>query len=312
MKILVALGGNAILRSGGKGTAVEQQAAIDSTSKKLVRIIGEGHNIALTHGNGPQVGNILLAYDSAKSVLAPMPLDVCGAQSQGMIGYMLQQSIENQLKSVRIAKSVATVLTQTVVSATDRAFANPTKPIGPFYDEAESKELERKKGWSMINDSNRGFRRVVPSPDPVSFLEVETIKSLFDKGTLVIAAGGGGVPVIKDAKSGRYVGVEAVIDKDLAAALLARLLGVDLLMILSDVDGVFLDYGKPKQRLVDTVSVREARKYLGTGQFPAGSMGPKVEAAVRFIESGGKRAAIGSLERVEAVLGGEAGTDFHR
>ncbi len=312
MKILVALGGNAILRSGGTGKAAEQEATIDSTSKRLVGIIREGHDIALTHGNGPQVGDILLAYDSAKSVLPPMPLDVCGAQSQGMIGYMLQQSLENELKSVGIAKRVATVLTQTVVSAADRAFANPTKPIGRFYDEAESKELEKRNGWSMVNDSNRGFRRVVPSPDPVTFLERETIKSLFDGGTVVLAAGGGGVPVVQDAESGRFVGVEAVIDKDLGAALLARLLEVDILMILADVDGVFLNYGRPKQNLVDEMSVQEARKYLAEGQFPPGSMGPKVEAAVRFIESGGKRAVIGSLERVEATLAGEAGTNFYR
>ncbi|MGD0146577.1 MAG: carbamate kinase [Nitrososphaerales archaeon] len=312
MKILVALGGNAILRNGGKRTAAEQRATIDSTSKKLARLIGEGHDIALTHGNGPQVGDILLAYDSAKSVVSPMPLDVCGAQSQGMIGYMLQQSLENQLRSAGIVKNVATVLTQTVVSATDKAFANPTKPIGQFYDEVESKELERKNGWSMIDDSNRGFRRVVPSPNPVSFLESETIKCLFDDGAVVIAAGGGGVPVVKDVRSGRYTGVEAVIDKDLAAALLARLLGVDLLMILADVDGVFLDYGKPEQKLVGRMSIREARKYLAEDQFPAGSMGPKVEATVRFIESGGKRAVIGSLEKVEATLDGEAGTDFYR
>jgi len=312
MKILVALGGNAILRNGGKRTAAEQRATIDSTSKKLARLIGEGHDIALTHGNGPQVGDILLAYDSAKSVVSPMPLDVCGAQSQGMIGYMLQQSLENQLRSAGIVKNVATVLTQTVVSATDKAFANPTKPIGQFYDEVESKELERKNGWSMVDDSNRGFRRVVPSPNPVSFLESETIKCLFDDGAVVIAAGGGGVPVVKDVRSGRYTGVEAVIDKDFAAALLARLLGVDLLMILADVDGVFLDYGKPEQKLVGRMSIREARKYLAEDQFPAGSMGPKVEATVRFIESGGKRAVIGSLEKVEATLDGEAGTDFYR
>jgi carbamate kinase len=312
MKILVALGGNAILRRGGTGTAAEQEATIDSTSKRLVGIIGEGHDVALTHGNGPQVGDILLAYDLAKGVLSPMPLDVCGAQSQGMIGYMLQQSLENELKFVGIMKSVATVLTQTVVKATDRAFANPTKPIGQFYDEAEAKDLERRNGWSMINDSNRGFRRVVPSPNPVSFLESETIKCLFDEGTVVIAAGGGGVPVVKDTGSRRYIGVEAVIDKDLAAALLAGLLGVDLLMILADVDGVFLNYGRPEQRLVDKMSVQEARRYLAEGQFPAGSMGPKVEAAVRFIESGGKRAVIGSLERVEATLGGEAGTNFYQ
>jgi carbamate kinase len=308
----VALGGNAILRNGGTRTAAEQEETIDSTSKKLVEMIGKGHEIALTHGNGPQVGDILLAYDLAKSALSPMPLDVCGAQSQGMIGYMLQRSLENGLKSVGISKKVATVLTQTVVSATDRAFASPTKPIGQFYDEAEAKSLERRNGWSMINDSNRGFRRVVPSPEPVSFLESETIKCLFDEGTVVIAAGGGGVPVVEDARTGRYVGVEAVIDKDLAAALLARLLGVDLLMILADVDGVFLNYGMPEQRLMGRMSVKEAKEYLAQGQFPAGSMGPKVEAAVRFVESGGRRAVIGSLERVEATLSGEAGTEFYR
>lgn len=308
----MALGGNAILRRGGTGTAAEQEATIGSTSKRLVGMIREGHDIAITHGNGPQVGDILLAYDSAKRVLSPMPLDVCGAQSQGMIGYMFQQSLENELKSVGLAKSVATVLTQTVVSATDPAFANPTKPIGRFYSEVEARNLEKRNGWSMINDSDRGFRRVVPSPNPVSFLESGTIRCLFDEGTVVIAAGGGGVPVVQDAGLGDYVGVEAVIDKDLGAALLARLLGVDLLMILADVDGVFLYYGRPERKLVDKLSVQEAREYLSEGQFPAGSMGPKVEAAVRFIESGGKRAVIGSLERVEATLGGEAGTSFYR
>jgi len=312
MKILVALGGNAILRSGQTGTAAEQEATIDSTSKKLVGIIKKGHEIALTHGNGPQVGDILLAYDSAKKALPPMPLDVCGAQSQGMIGYMLQQSLENELKFAGIVKRVATVLTQTVVSATDRAFANPTKPIGRFYDAAEARNLEKRNGWSMINDSNRGFRRVVPSPDPVSFLEGQTIKSLFDEGTIVVAAGGGGVPVVLNARSGKYVGVEAVIDKDLGAALLAKLLQVDLLMILADVDGVYLNYGRPIQKFVHEMRVKDARRYLAKGQFPPGSMGPKVEAAVRFIESGGKRAVIGSLERVDATLGGKAGTNFYR
>jgi len=312
MKILVALGGNAILRSGGIGTAAGQEETLDSTSKRLVEVVRAGHEIALTHGNGPQVGDILLAYDSAKSALSPMPLDVCGAQSQGMIGYMLQQSLENELKSVGIKKSVATVLTQTVVDASDQAFDNPTKPIGQFYNQTEVKGLERRKGWSMINDSNRGFRRVVPSPNPISILEGEIIKALFDHGVIVIAAGGGGVPVVWDAGSGRYVGIEAVIDKDLSAALLANLLTVDLLMILTDVDGVFLNYGKPSQRFVGELSVEEARKYLAEGQFATGSMGPKVEAAARFIESGGKRAVIGPLESIEATLAGAAGTNLYQ
>jgi len=308
----VALGGNAILPSGESGTAAEQEATIDSTSKKLVRVISEGHDIAITHGNGPQVGDILLAYDSARGVLPAMPLDVCGAQSQGMIGYMLQQSLENALRSAGIKKSVVTVLTQTVVSATDPALADPTKPIGRFYDEVEARDLKKRNGWSMINDNNKGFRRVVPSPNPVAFMESGTIKSLFDQGTVVIAAGGGGVPVVRDSRSGGCVGVEAVIDKDLGAALLARLLEVDLLMILADVDGVFLNYGSREEKLQDKMSVQDARRYLSEGQFPPGSMGPKVEAAARFIESGGKRAVIGSLDKVEEMLGGKTGTNFCR
>ena len=312
MRILVALGGNAILPSGESGTAAEQEATIDSTSKKLVRVISEGHDIAITHGNGPQVGDILLAYDSARGVLPAMPLDVCGAQSQGMIGYMLQQSLENALRSAGIKKSVVTVLTQTVVSATDPALADPTKPIGRFYDEVEARDLKKRNGWSMINDNNKGFRRVVPSPNPVAFMESGTIKSLFDQGTVVIAAGGGGVPVVRDSRSGGCVGVEAVIDKDLGAALLARLLEVDLLMILADVDGVFLNYGSREEKLQDKMSVQDARRYLSEGQFPPGSMGPKVEAAARFIESGGKRAVIGSLDKVEEMLGGKTGTNFCR
>jgi carbamate kinase len=312
LRILVALGGNAILPSGESGTAAEQEATIDSTSKKLVRVISEGHDIAITHGNGPQVGDILLAYDSARGVLPAMPLDVCGAQSQGMIGYMLQQSLENALRSAGIKKSVVTVLTQTVVSATDPALADPTKPIGRFYDEVEARDLKKRNGWSMINDNNKGFRRVVPSPNPVAFMESGTIKSLFDQGTVVIAAGGGGVPVVRDSRSGGCVGVEAVIDKDLGAALLARLLEVDLLMILADVDGVFLNYGSREEKLQDKMSVQDARRYLSEGQFPPGSMGPKVEAAARFIESGGKRAVIGSLDKVEEMLGGKTGTNFCR
>lgn len=308
----MALGGNAILPSGESGTAAEQEATIDSTSKKLVRVISEGHDIAITHGNGPQVGDILLAYDSARGVLPAMPLDVCGAQSQGMIGYMLQQSLENALRSAGIKKSVVTVLTQTVVSATDPALADPTKPIGRFYDEVEARDLKKRNGWSMINDNNKGFRRVVPSPNPVAFMESGTIKSLFDQGTVVIAAGGGGVPVVRDSRSGGCVGVEAVIDKDLGAALLARLLEVDLLMILADVDGVFLNYGSREEKLQDKMSVQDARRYLSEGQFPPGSMGPKVEAAARFIESGGKRAVIGSLDKVEEMLGGKTGTNFCR
>jgi carbamate kinase len=309
MRILVALGGNAILRKGGTGTASEQFATVGETCGQLVKIIRAGHGLAITHGNGPQIGDILLAYDSAKRMLPPMPLDVCGAQSQGMIGYMLQQSLGNELRKSRVKKSIAVVLTQTVVSASDRAFSSPSKPIGPFYTEEEGELLKGKKGWTMVNDSNRGFRRVVPSPEPVEIVEGPTIRSLYENGTIVIAAGGGGIPVVKDGESKGYLGVEAVIDKDLASALLAEVLGIDVMVVVTDVDGVFLDYGRPSQRFLRRMSATEGRRYLREGQFPAGSMGPKVEAATRFVESGGKRTIITSLKQMGAALSGEAGTE---
>jgi carbamate kinase len=308
MRVLVALGGNAILSRGGTGTISEQVATVDETCRQLVKIIKEGHRLAITHGNGPQIGDIMLAYESAKDILPPMPLDVCGAQSQGMIGYMLQQSLENELLRSRIKRKVAVVITQTVVSASDGAFSNPSKPIGQFYTKEESGRLGRKNGWKMVNDSNRGFRRVVPSPEPVKIVESPTIRSLYEDGTIVIAAGGGGIPVIKGG-SGGYLGVEAVIDKDLASALLAEALGIDIMAVVTDVDGVFLDYGKPDQRLLRRMRVKEGRTYLREGQFPPGSMGPKVEAILRFVESGGKKAVVTSLKNMEAALSGKAGTE---
>ena len=309
MKILVALGGNAILQQGGTRTASEQLATVGETCKQLVKIVKAGHDLAITHGNGPQIGDILLAYDSAKKTLPPMPLDVCGAQSQGMIGYMLQQSLENELRRHRVKKSVAVVLTQTVVSASDRAFSSPSKPIGPFYTEEEAGLLKGKNGWTMVNDSNRGFRRVVPSPEPVEIVEGSIIRSLYENDMIVIAAGGGGIPVIIGQESEGYFGVEAVIDKDLASALLAEVLGIDVMVVVTDVDGIFLDYGGPSQRLLRRMSATEGRRYLREGQFPAGSMGPKVEAVTRFVESGGKRAIVTSLKQMEAALSGKAGTE---
>ena len=308
MRILVALGGNAILQKGGTGTASEQLATVAETCKQLVKIVRAGHDLAITHGNGPQIGDILLAYDSAKKILPPMPLDVCGAQSQGMIGYMLQQSLENELRRSRTKKNVAVVLTQTVVSASDRAFSNPSKPIGPFYTKEEAELLMDKNGWTIVNDSNRGFRRVVPSPEPVEIVEGVTIRSLYDNGTIVIAAGGGGIPVVKNRESKGYLGVEAVIDKDLASALLAEVLRIDVMVVVTDVDGIFLDYGRPTQKLLRKMSVMEGRRYLHEGQFPAGSMGPKVEAVTKFVESGGRSAVVTSLRQMEAALSGHAGT----
>lgn len=308
MKILVALGGNAILRPGSRGTAGEQLATVDLTCSTLLKMIAAGHDIAVTHGNGPQVGDILLANEMARGIISPMPLDVCGAESQGMIGYMIQQSLENGLRRAGLEKRVVTILTQTAVNPSDRAFGNPSKPIGPYFEPGEANRLKAERQWTMIEEPGRGFRRVVPSPDPVEIIESEVIKSLFAQGVVVISTGGGGVPVVRDAGTGRLRGVEAVIDKDLGAALLASFLEVDLLMILTDVDGVCLDYGKPGQRLLRRMSAVEGRRYLLEGQFPPGSMGPKIEAALKFVESMDGRAIITSIEKADSALEGEAGT----
>ncbi len=304
-RILVALGGNAILSREGKGTAQEQFDNVDKTCKHLVGIIKQGHRVTITHGNGPQVGDILLKDELAKSVLPQMPLDVCGAESQGMIGYMIQQSLRNELRRSGLDMQVATVLTETVVNASDPAFQNPTKPIGPFYNASEASRLKDEKGWHLVNDSGRGFRRTVPSPNPLAIVQGEVIRELMELGIIVIAAGGGGIPVTFGDESR---GVEAVIDKDLGAAVLARVIKAEILLILTDVEKVSLDFGKPSQRPLDRMTLQECRDFLVAGQFPAGSMGPKVESAVRFLESGGDRVIISSLERAEDAIAGRAGT----
>jgi carbamate kinase len=308
MRILVALGGNAILRRGTRGDAKEQFTNVDVACKHLVKLLKVGNQIAITHGNGPQVGDILLASEMAKEVVEPMPLDVCGAESQGMIGYMLQQSMDDELRRAGLRTPVATILTQTVVDANDPAFRDPTKPIGPFYSKADAERLRREKGWTVVNDSGRGYRRVVPSPHPRSLVEAPVIARLFEAGVIVIAAGGGGVPVTLSKDGQALAGVEAVIDKDLGAAVLAKVIKADVLMILTDVDKVYLDYDRPRRRAVDKLTVKECRELLAQGQFPAGSMGPKVESAVGFVESGGERAIITSLGLAEKALSGKAGT----
>ncbi len=308
MKVLVSLGGNAILKHGQKGTAEEQAANVENTAKHLVNLLRRGERIAITHGNGPQVGNILLQNEIAKNTLPPMPLDVCGAESQGMIGYMLQRAIQSELGSRGPNLQVTTLITQILVDTKDPAFHNPTKPVGPFYTEGESSTLEKSKGWQMINDSGRGYRRVVPSPTPLDILEKETIIQLFEAGSVVISAGGGGVPVIRD-NDGMVKGVEAVLDKDRTAALLARILAVETLLILTDVEKVYINYGKPEQRALSKMTVQECRKYLAEGQFPSGSMGPKIESAITFLSgSTGRRVVIASLEMAEEALDGTAGT----
>jgi carbamate kinase len=307
LKVLIALGGNAILRAGEKGSAEEQLARVRSTSRQLVRMIEAGDRIAITHGNGPQVGDILLRNELARKFMPPMPLDVCGAESQGMIGYMPQQSLQEELGAERLRMPVSTILTQVLVDASDPAFDNPTKPIGPYYSRRKASALMRERKWTLAMDTRRGFRRLVPSPEPIDILEKKTIALLYESGVVVIAAGGGGIPVVRG-NDGRLKGVEAVLDKDRTAALLARALGTDVLLILTDVDRVYVDYMTPRRKPLDRVDVETCERYLSEGQFPAGSMGPKVESAIKFVKSGGHRAVIASLELAEAALAGRAGT----
>lgn len=309
MKILVALGGNAILQHGEKGSAAEQMANVRKTCVELVRLIMKGHHIAITHGNGPQVGDILLKNEIAKNSLPPMPLDVCGAESQGMIGYMIQQSMYAELISAKLDRSVATLVTQAKIDINDPAFNDPSKPIGPFYTEVEASKLREENGWTVVNDSGRGYRRVVPSPNPIAIVEEPVIKQLFDAGAIVIAAGGGGVPVVRTREDGGdLLGVEAVIDKDHSAAILGLSLEAEILLILTDVEKVSVNFGRPDERKLDKMSVKECERYLAEGQFPAGSMGPKIEAAVRFVKGGGRMTIISSLEHAIEAIEGRAGT----
>ncbi len=306
-KVLVSLGGNAILKHTDKGTAEEQFSNTAKTSQILVNMLKEDYHIVLTHGNGPQVGDILLAYDISKDTLPPMPLDVCVAQTQGMIGFMLQLSLENILIKENMKKSIVTILTQTIIHSDDPQLNQPSKPIGPFYTASEAQKLCEDHDWTIVEDSGRGYRRVVPSPLPFGFVEESSIKTLYNEDKFVIACGGGGIPVMKN-EHGVYEGVEAVVDKDHTSALLASKIGAEVLLILTDVERVALNYGKPDQRDLDHLTVTEAKEYLENGQFPKGTMGPKIESTIDFIENGGKKAVITSIENSIKALRGEAGT----
>jgi carbamate kinase len=310
-RVLIALGGNAILRHQDTGTAEEQFSTVRRTCRHIMEIISDGYTVAVTHGNGPQVGDILLKNEIARDTLPPMPLDVCGAESQGMIGYMLQQSLYRELHAAGCTRPVVTVLSQTLVHRDDPAFEHPAKPIGPYYTAMQASNLAKEKGWRMANEPGHGYRRIVPSPEPVAILEADAIRSLFDLGAVVIACGGGGVPVVAD-EAGMLHGVEAVVDKDHTAALFAGLIRAEDLLILTDVEKVALNFGKRDQVDLDTLTVEEAKAYLAEGQFPPGTMGPKIEAAIRFVESGGRRTIISSLDRARDALAGEAGTTIVR
>ncbi len=301
--LVVAFGGNAILPSGRRGTLEEQRNNIRHMSAELGRLLADGHRVVVTHGNGPQVGEIMLKSELAREVVPPLTLDVGGAMSQGQIGYMLQQEIGNYLTQSQIEHSVCSIVTQVIVDPNDPAFETPTKPIGRFYGRTEAERLRREQGWDMVEDAGRGYRRVVPSPQPVTIQEWPAVRSLVAAGVLVIAAGGGGIPVVRE-RDGSLRGVEAVIDKDLAAQKLASLVQARTLVLLTEVDAVAVNFGTPQQRSLQLVELLELKGHQQNGQFPAGSMGPKVKAAIDFLESGGDRVVITSAANLIAAVNG--------
>jgi carbamate kinase len=304
--LLIAVGGNSLIRAGEKGTIAEQLANARRTAQQVVGLIRAGYRLVITHGNGPQVGAALLRSERAASQVPGHPLDVCDASTQGEIGYLLQQSFVNELNRAGLQMPVATVLTQSVVSADDPAMEHPSKPIGPFYSRADAEERKRTLGWQIVEDAARGYRRIVPSPDPIEIVELETIRDLVNDGVLVIACGGGGIPVVR--ASERLSGVEAVIDKDRASALLAAKLEVDMFVISTDTDFVYLDYKKPTQRPLTYVTATELQKHFNAGHFPPGNMGPKIESVLRFLRDGGKEAIITSCEHLGEAVEGLTGT----
>lgn len=304
-RVVIALGGNAILKPNQPATVETQLANIQLSAEQIAKIEKLDHQIVVTHGNGPQVGNILRQNEEAKEVVPPFPLDVCNAESQGFIGYLMEQSIKNKIEQEELTSNVVTLLTQVEVAADDPAFEKPTKPIGLFYSEEEAKTMAEEKHWVMEEDAGRGYRRVVPSPQPVTIHGVESMVHLLNQNTIVIAGGGGGIPVVKQAEG--LKGIEAVIDKDRTGKKLAEQVDADVFMMLTDVNNVYINYGTPEQEKLTGLSVSEAQAYFDAGHFAEGSMGPKMEAAIAFAKQG-KTAIICSLEEADLALLGEAGT----
>lgn len=306
---LIAVGGNSLIRAGQRGSTEEQFQNARETARRVTQLVSDGWRVLITHGNGPQVGAALLRSERASQEAYAQPLDVCVATTQSEIGYFLQRGMETELRRAGMFTPVMTILTQVQVNKSDPAFGNPTKPIGPFYTRALAEERKRTFGWSMIEDASRGYRRVVPSPEPVAILEQEIIRQVLELGIIVIALGGGGIPVILE-HNNEVAGVEAVIDKDRASALLASGLGVDCLIISTDVDQVYLDYRQPKQRGLKRATAGQMQRYLEQGHFPPGSMGPKIESAIRFLRKGGKEVIITSCSRLLDAVQGKAGTQI--
>jgi len=303
---IIALGGNAIIPKSGSGTIEEQRRLTDASMKQVAELIISGRRVVLTHGNGPIVGNIVERNEAVKDRIPPMPLDVCGADSQGGIGYMIQQSLLNELHLKGAMKDVVSIVSQVVVDENDDAFQNPTKPIGPFYTKEEAEELMRTKGWEMRMDANRGYRRVVPSPKPKRIVEANVIAKLLDSGIVVIAVGGGGVPVVEH--RGTFSGVEAVIDKDRASAVLGRMVEAERLIILTSVPEVYTGFGTDHEKALRRVSVSEVRAFYDRGEFQPGSMGPKIEAAIEFLSNGGKEVIISDATKLLDACSNGAGT----
>jgi carbamate kinase len=308
---LIAIGGNALLKEKEKGLQEEQLENARECAEMFGNVIKAGFSLCVVHGNGPQVGNILIQQEEGSNRIPPYTLDICDAMTQGSMGYMIERTLINRLNYKNLSTPVTTVLTEVVVDKDDAGFKNPTKPVGPFYKEFRALELMKEKGWHMKEDAGRGWRKVVPSPKPLEIVQLEAIKLLLEAGHCVIAGGGGGIPVIRDA-SGFLVGVEAVIDKDRLSSLLAEQLGAATYVILTGVPKVALDFGKPTQRWMDRMTATEAARHLAEGQFPAGSMGPKIESALAFIKAGGQEVLITSPEALEKEDYDKVGTRIVR
>jgi carbamate kinase len=310
LRLVIALGGNAIKLPRQLGTYDEQRASIRASSLFILELIKKGFDVVITHGNGPQVGSLLMQQEAAAAYLPPQPMDSCNAMTQGQLGYMMQQALMNELKSLNLNFNVVTMITQVLVDRHDPAFLNPGKPVGPFYDVLTKEKLEAQRGYlirQVLREGEKPYRRVVPSPDPIRILEVNALKKVVDAGMIVIAAGGGGVPVVLN-EQGEFEGIEGVIDKDLAGEKLAEAVSADFFMILTDVPKVKLGFGSPQEQPVDRLTVKEVKKYLQEGQFLAGSMAPKVLACIRFIEYGGEEAIITSLDQAWLALENKEGT----
>ena len=305
--VVIALGGNALIMEGQRGTIAEQFENTRKSLDGIVYCLKQGYGVVITHGNGPQVGNLLLMVEASRNQVPELPLGVCVADTEGAIGYMIQQSLTNRLRKEGLDRCVVTVLTQVIVDKHDTAFSNPTKPIGPFFTREDAERFRKEKGWHIVEDSHRGYRRVVASPNPLKVVEDRAVRGLLEAGDIVIAAGGGGIPVIMK-EDGDLEGVDVVVDKDLASSVLARDIKADCLMMITCVEHVFLNFKQPNERALKTLTVKEAERYLKEGHFPPGSMGPKIQAAINFLNWGGEVAIIAAIDKVKEALEGITGT----